>query len=242
MTNGATVLMMSAALFLGVATPAAAVTSLSTPISFTKADIGDGARLTFNTIIDGKTFGGLGAQMVIHLVGVNPAGTAWTFSLDRINPIVTLPKASMRVSSFGFNIFEDGKGSFSNASAKGDFASISFKQSPPQFKESFGICFAATDLKKDQACNGGGNGISTGNTGSGSFVLNFTQAVSTVRLDNFFARFQSIENVPDAEKGASGVGVAILMEPIPEPGTWAMMIAGFGLVGASLRRRRMLVA
>ncbi|PZQ42179.1 MAG: hypothetical protein DI570_29865, partial [Phenylobacterium zucineum] len=25
---------------------------------------------------------------------------------------------------------------------------------------------------------------------------------------------------------------------IPEPGTWALMIAGFGLAGAALRRRR----
>nr|WP_328831484.1 PEPxxWA-CTERM sorting domain-containing protein [Thermaurantiacus tibetensis] len=29
---------------------------------------------------------------------------------------------------------------------------------------------------------------------------------------------------------------------IPEPGIWAMMIAGFGLVGAGLRRRRVVVA
>jgi len=28
------------------------------------------------------------------------------------------------------------------------------------------------------------------------------------------------------------------ISPIPEPATWAMMITGFGLVGASLRRRR----
>jgi len=25
---------------------------------------------------------------------------------------------------------------------------------------------------------------------------------------------------------------------VPEPGTWAMLIAGFGLVGAAARRRR----
>lgn len=34
----------------------------------------------------------------------------------------------------------------------------------------------------------------------------------------------------------------ITSDPIPEPASWAMMIAGFGLVGASLRRRRTMVA
>lgn len=32
------------------------------------------------------------------------------------------------------------------------------------------------------------------------------------------------------------------VEPIPEPASWTMLIAGFGLVGATLRRRRVLVA
>lgn len=31
-------------------------------------------------------------------------------------------------------------------------------------------------------------------------------------------------------------------EPIPEPASWVMLIAGFGLVGASLRRRRIMAA
>jgi hypothetical protein len=29
---------------------------------------------------------------------------------------------------------------------------------------------------------------------------------------------------------------------VPEPATWAMMIAGFGLVGVAVRRRRVVVA
>ena len=38
-----------------------------------------------------------------------------------------------------------------------------------------------------------------------------------------------------------GLGTVTLGGPVPEPATWAMMIAGFGLVGAGLRRRRRLV-
>ncbi|WP_439534696.1 collagen-binding domain-containing protein [Polymorphobacter sp.] len=34
----------------------------------------------------------------------------------------------------------------------------------------------------------------------------------------------------------------LLPEPIPEPASWAMLITGFGLVGAVMRRRRMVVA
>jgi hypothetical protein len=38
--------------------------------------------------------------------------------------------------------------------------------------------------------------------------------------------------------GFKGVGGVVVNPGIPEPGTWAMMIAGFGLVGFAARRRR----
>jgi hypothetical protein len=37
-------------------------------------------------------------------------------------------------------------------------------------------------------------------------------------------------------------GAWLVRSAVPEPATWAMMITGFGLVGASLRRRRVAVA
>jgi hypothetical protein len=39
--------------------------------------------------------------------------------------------------------------------------------------------------------------------------------------------------------GAVGAGTPVLVTtPVPEPATWAMMIGGFGLLGAAVRRRR----
>lgn len=37
-------------------------------------------------------------------------------------------------------------------------------------------------------------------------------------------------------------GTYSVTDPVPEPSTWALMIAGFGLVGAALRRRERLAA
>ncbi|MBS3960497.1 MAG: PEP-CTERM sorting domain-containing protein [Sandarakinorhabdus sp.] len=34
----------------------------------------------------------------------------------------------------------------------------------------------------------------------------------------------------------------VLVTQVPEPATWAMLIAGFGLVGFAMRRRRTLSA
>ncbi|WP_243453805.1 PEPxxWA-CTERM sorting domain-containing protein [Sandaracinobacteroides saxicola] len=41
---------------------------------------------------------------------------------------------------------------------------------------------------------------------------------------------------------SSPTGVILNFAAVPEPATWAMLIAGFGLVGASLRRRRVAAA
>lgn len=45
--------------------------------------------------------------------------------------------------------------------------------------------------------------------------------------------------------GSEVSNLPALVEPtatVPEPGTWAMLIAGFGFVGAALRRRRTITA
>jgi hypothetical protein len=36
----------------------------------------------------------------------------------------------------------------------------------------------------------------------------------------------------------TGANSLIVPQPVPEPQTWALMIGGFGMIGAMLRRRR----
>jgi hypothetical protein len=62
-----------------------------------------------------------------------------------------------------------------------------------------------------------------------------------------WGRFGSLEYVDFRNPTGSaflvdGVGVGPIGGVVPEPGTWALMLAGFGLAGAGLRRRRALAA
>ena len=61
-------------------------------------------------------------------------------------------------------------------------------------------------------------------------------------INNFIFRWQSVAG---NFQGTSGIGMGTGdggFDPgggeVPEPATWAMLIAGFGLVGAVARRRR----
>lgn len=85
-------------------------------------------------------------------------------------------------------------------------------------------------------------GVSTGGSGTQLFADNVAalwgaqQNLLTIldinAVDNSFGNVQFSQNVADwLGSGQSGSAV-------PEPATWAMMIAGFGLAGAAIRKRR----
>jgi hypothetical protein len=87
--------------------------------------------------------------------------------------------------------------------------------------------------------------------GAGSFIY-FNQNLDTPRLvystnlsDNtadlkILARLTNLEGNPGAL--ATFTEGNFQIAAVPEPATWGMMIAGFGLVGAAMRRRRIRVA
>jgi hypothetical protein len=47
-----------------------------------------------------------------------------------------------------------------------------------------------------------------------------------------------IQGTPGTQNGSLSGNVAFTAAAVPEPGTWAMMLLGFGAIGFSMRRRR----
>jgi hypothetical protein len=96
--------------------------------------------------------------------------------------------------------------------------------------------------------SGGGSGAFTPSTFApyaGTGTVGFTSALS-----NFISNFTIVGqggqgNLNGTAAGAVTGEVQIVysyIDTIPEPSNWAMLIAGFGLIGATARRRRALIA
>ncbi|QKS02076.1 PEP-CTERM sorting domain-containing protein [Sphingomonas sp. CL5.1] len=77
-------------------------------------------------------------------------------------------------------------------------------------------------------CGTFANVTSTGFTGNGELhgIVQFTGTFTSISFTDTTENWHGLT-----------VGIAGIAGSVPEPATWAMMIAGFGLVGATMRRR-----
>ncbi len=230
---------VATAAVLSTVPAAAAVPLVNSPITVTTADIGRAFTYNFNGIVDEVTQPGLAAAITFKLTGV--AGNTWTFSADINNNLPGTPVAG-RITSFGFNSMPDItavtplSGPFMNAQLDGSF---------PQTGGGTSIAFCLED-QAGGGCGGGGNGVFNNTTALQTFSLTLGGAPTTsATFNNFILRWQSVSG---PFNGTSGIGMGTNgggddgFDPgggvVPEPATWAMLIAGFGLVGVASRRRR----
>jgi hypothetical protein len=187
-------------------------------------NVGDtSGTLAFNGIIDGNVQPGLTSTLSLTLTGLDTTSGLFTFSYNLTNTSGA-PLTGSRVSGFGFNSTPDA--SATGHSVTGAFDTVTLNGNVPQLGN-FDICVSNGN------CAGGASGGPTiGNSGTGTLVLNFADGTSSITLDDFYVRYQSIFGPGLDPTGDSGVGV------VPEAATWMMMLTGFGAIGYATRRRR----
>lgn len=225
---------------VAIAAPAAAVVVPNTPAVFDS--VGDTFSINFSqgylgTEGSAVALPGLTSTAVFRLSELSGGDgvsnfTGWTFNIDDMKNTSSGIVTGSRLSVFGFDVDPNRNG----ASATGVFAGVGSGAISNGLNVE--VCFRSGGGGAGCA-GGGGGGLSIGesiavvNLVPNTFTLTFGSAQSQITLDKFIVRYQSIATDTGISDG-SGIGTAA----VPEPASWAMLIAGFGLVGAVMRRRQ----
>jgi len=196
------------------------------------SSVGDSHVFGFDglTTLDGTAVSGtgpLGARLSIRLAGTD--GLFWQFSYQVENRAGGAFDRA-RITGFGFDVSVDPT---ARTVATGVFSRPGSGEVVPGFAPD--LCFMA-----------GGNGCATGSnagirpneTAAGTFRLGYSGQQRMVELSNVYVRWQGSQVERAVPRAAPTISlVAFEAEPAPEPAAWALMIAGFGMVGAAARLR-----
>lgn len=210
-----------------VATPA-----LADPITLDPSSVGQSYTFNYNGFSDGTTINGLTASTTFTLTSTT--ANSYTFSYSVAN--TTSAPLTSRVSSFAFNTDP----TISSATSTGAFSYTTLNSNYPNGIGNVDVCFK--DAATGSCAGGGGGGLTTGESGTGSFTLNFSSPISSLTLSDFFVRYQSITGAGNVTS-ASGEGTMTSTggTSVPEPGVLGMMLGGIAAI-ALLRRRRVVPA
>ena len=231
-------------MFKQTALALAAVASFSAVPAHAAVDIQGGSATTPLNPSQASTvtFNGLGGSPVISIPGLSAAltltflgsstvsgNTVFNFIYSLTNTS-TMPGGS-RVSSFGFDVAPNATG----RTVSGFYDASSTNVTYPIFSNTLGngnveVCFYNGP---SGSCTNDTDGLAQGSTATGNLSLRVSGLVSNLALSDFVVRYQGFSIVEDCYQITSAIGTAV-----PEPATWAMMIMGFGAMGAVLRQRR----
>jgi hypothetical protein len=218
-------------LSLAIASSAQAAVVLNADGSLTYASVGDTSTIAFNGL-GGEprvVVAGLSASLALTLASIS--GTTYLFNYTLTN---TSTLANTRVSGIGFNVDPN----VNNVSSTGLYDSASLGGFTAGFASE--TCFSGGTA---QNCpQGQGNsGVFAGTPGSGTLSLIYAAAPASVTLSNFLDRYQGFNagnGITSAVGQGTPGGTPTQFSTAPEATTWAMMLAGFGLVAGAMRRRK----
>ena len=196
---------------------------------------GDSYTVDFQGGENGSDIAGLTGQLTLtlaNLIGSDNFVFDYTLRNTASNPVT-----AARISVFGFDLAP----SFLVASVISGSVFDGFSSGSMSGGISVGGCLTAGP---NCAGGGGGGGVLIGNSTSGRFSFVTLTGTGMLTLSNLHLRGQSID-APTLDIRGGGA----LYNPIeggggnnavPEPATWAMMLLGFGAIGATIRHRRRL--
>jgi len=199
-------------------------------------EVNDNYTLSFDGFVDNpaNVIPGLTSTLLLTLTGGVGTNTL-TFSYTLTNTSST-GGAGSRVSGFGFNSNPNVDPLTGAGTPTGEFGNINLGGNYPNGIGDVEICL--TNNNGASCAGGASGGALLGDPATGSFSLIFGSNTSTLSLDAFYVRYQSLTGLDDVTS-ASGKETVVVTPfgGVPEPATWAMLLIGFGAVGATLRTR-----
>ena len=212
-----------------VACLAIAAPAMADPITLDASSLGNSYTFNYNGFSDGTVISGLTSSTTFKLTAVSP--TSYTFDYSVAN--TTSSPLTSRLSGFAFNTDPN----IASATSTGAFAYTTLNSNYPNGIGTVDVCFK--DASTGACAGGGSGGQAQGTTGTGSFTLNFAQPLTSLTLDDFFVRYQSITGAGNVTSASGAVTTSTSSggTPVPEPGVLGMMAGALGIV-ALLRRRR----
>lgn len=200
-----------------------AAPALAEPIMLDASNIGQSYTVNYDGFTGAGTIDGLTATTIFTLTAVN--GSTYEFNYSVTN--TSSDGVDARISSFAFNTDPD----ISGATSTGTYNFVVTDSNYPNGIGTVDVCFKAAG---SNSCSGNSGGLFAGETGTGTLSLSFLTAPTSLTLDDFFVRYQSITGV-DGITSASGQQVSSTSggTPVPAPGgmlgIFALALLGFGL-------------
>jgi hypothetical protein len=215
---------------LGVGCALALAAFAGTASAVTVDSAGDTFTIDFGGNVEGDDVPGLSAQAVFDVESISGN----TLVLDiRLTNTSSILWESARVSALGFNTGPNvvsatlGSSVYSNVNLGG------------RFPNGFGGLDLCVINNRNNCTGGRSGGLDIGEFTDLTLTLNFAEPITSVDLDNFGVRYQSLTSKKLGFRGDSGTGMP--GSPIPEPRSTAMLLLG-GLLVAALARKQVLTA